>query len=266
VRRRAPGLLKAVNARLRSGQWQATGGLYVESDSNLVCGEGLARSFILGQAAFKQLTGRASRVLWLPDLFGFSACLPQLMRLSGVDYFFTTKTTWNKVNRFPHSSFLWRGPGNHAVLGHVTQGVQFNNTVAVEQLRTASHQNQQADLHDEFLLPTGWGDGGGGPSEEMCERARRLASMRGLPAVHWDQPEAFFAPPGSPAGAVAHARRGDLPRAPPRHLHDPKPRKNALPRTRARTSAARSRACRHLPRTRCGTGARLAPNGLRAIP
>ncbi len=193
VRRRAPGLLKAVSARLRSGQWQATGGLYVESDSHLVCGEGLARSFILGQAAFKQLTGRASRVLWLPDLFGFSACLPQLMRLSGIDCFFTTKTTWNKVNRFPYSSFLWRGPGNHAVLGHVTQGVQFNNTVAVEQLRTASHQNQQADLHDEFLLPTGWGDGGGGPSEEMCERARRLAAMRGLPAVHWDQPEAFFA-------------------------------------------------------------------------
>ncbi len=192
VRRRAPTLMKAVDARLRSGQWQATGGLYVESDSNLVCGEGLARSFILGQAAFHELTGRASRVLWLPDLFGFSACFPQLMRLSGVDYFFSTKTTWNKATRFPHSSFIWRGPGDHPVLGHVTQGVQFNNTVAVEQLRAASHQNQQADLHDEFLLPNGWGDGGGGPSEDMCERARRLSALRGLPALQWDQPEAFF--------------------------------------------------------------------------
>ncbi|MDQ5978360.1 MAG: alpha-mannosidase [Verrucomicrobiota bacterium] len=192
VGRRAPALLRAVKARLRRGQWEATGGLYVESDSQLVCGEGLARSFVLGQAAFRRLTGRPSRVLWVPDLFGFSACLPQLMRLSGVDYFFTTKTTWNKVNRFPHSSFRWRGPGGHEVLGHVTQGVQFNNTVAVEQLRAASHQNQQADLHDEFLLPNGWGDGGGGPSEEMCERARRLAGLRGLPALHWDHPEAFF--------------------------------------------------------------------------
>ena len=192
VGRRAPALLRAVRARLRRGQWEATGGLYVESDSNLPCGEGLARSFIIGQAAFRRLTGRASRVLWLPDLFGFSACLPQLMRLSGVDYFFTTKTTWNKVNRFPHSSFLWRGPGGYEVLGHVTQGVQFNNTVAIEQLRAASHQNQQAGLHDEFLLPNGWGDGGGGPSEEMCERARRLAAMRGLPALRWEQPEAFF--------------------------------------------------------------------------
>jgi alpha-mannosidase len=192
VGRRAPELLRAVRARLRAGQWEATGGMYVESDSHVACGEGLARSFMLGQDAFKKLTGRHSRTLWLPDLFGFNACLPQLMRLSGVEYFFTTKTTWNTVNRFPHSSFVWRGPGGHAVVSHVTQGVQFNNTMAVDQLRAASHQHQQGDLHDEFLMPNGWGDGGGGPSEEMCERARRLSSLRGLPALKWDQPEAFF--------------------------------------------------------------------------
>ena len=192
VGRRSPELLRAVRARLRSGQWEATGGMYVESDSHVPCGEGLARAFILGQASFAKLTGKRSRVLWLPDLFGFSACLPQLMRLSGVDYFFTTKTTWNTVNRFPHSSFVWRGPGGHAVVSHVTQGVQFNNTVSVEQLHTAARQNQQGDIHDEFLMPNGYGDGGGGPSEEMCERARRLSALRGLPALQWDQPEAFF--------------------------------------------------------------------------
>lgn len=192
VRRRSPELYRAVRARLRRGQWEATGGTYVESDSHVACGEGLARSFQLGQEGFRRLTGRRSRSLWLPDLFGFSACLPQLMRLSGVDYFFTTKTTWNTVNRFPHSSFVWRGPGGHAVVSHVTQGVQFNNTVAVEQLRAASHQHQQGDLHAEFLMPNGWGDGGGGPSEEMCERARRLSALRGLPELRWDQPEAFF--------------------------------------------------------------------------
>ncbi|MDB6169660.1 MAG: alpha-mannosidase [Verrucomicrobia bacterium] len=192
VQRRSPELHRAVRARLRSGRWEATGGMYVESDSHVACGEGLARSFILGQESFARLTGRRSRSLWLPDLFGFSACLPQLMRLSGVDYFFTTKTTWNTVNRFPHSSFVWRGPGGHAVVSHVTQGVQFNNTVSVEQLRAASHQHQQGDLHREFLMPNGWGDGGGGPSEEMCERARRLSRLRGLPELEWGQPEAFF--------------------------------------------------------------------------
>ena len=192
VARRSPELMRAVKARLTSGQWEATGGMYVESDSHVACGEGLARSFMIGQESFKKLTGRRSRILWLPDLFGFSACLPQLMNLSGVDYFFTTKTTWNTVNRFPYSSFVWRGPGGHAVVSHVTQGVQFNNTVSVEQLRAVAQQNQQGDIHNEALMPNGWGDGGGGPSEEMCERARRLSSLRGLPALQWDQPEAFF--------------------------------------------------------------------------
>jgi alpha-mannosidase len=192
VARRSPALARAVRGRLRSGRWEATGGMYVESDSHVACGEGLARSFALGQRAFEKLTGRRSRVLWLPDLFGFSACLPQLMRLAGVDYFFTTKTTWNTVNRFPHSSFVWRGPGGHAVTSHVTQGIQFNNTLAAGQLLAASRQHQQADLHLEFLMPNGWGDGGGGPSEEMCERARRLSALRGLPSLDWGQPEAFF--------------------------------------------------------------------------
>ncbi len=192
VGRRSPALHRAVRARMRSGQWEATGGMYVESDSHVACGEGLARSFILGQESFEKLSGRRSRILWLPDLFGFSACLPQLMQLSGVDYFFTTKTTWNTINRFPHSSFVWRGPGGHGVVSHVTQGVQFNNTLAVDQVRACVHQNQQGDLHPEVLMPNGWGDGGGGPSAEMCERARRLNSLRGLPALQWDQPEAFF--------------------------------------------------------------------------
>ncbi len=192
VARRSPELMRAVRTRLRSGQWEATGGMYVESDSHVACGEGLARSFILGQEGFQKLSGRRSRILWLPDLFGFSACLPQLMKLSGVDYFFTTKTTWNTVNRFPHSSFVWRGAGGHAVVSHVTQGVQFNNTVSVEQLRAVANQNQQGDIHDEALMPNGWGDGGGGPSDEMCERARRLTALRGLPELEWDQPEAFF--------------------------------------------------------------------------
>jgi len=192
VGRRSPELHRAVRARLRSGQWEATGGMYVEADSHVPTGEGLARAFVLGQESFEKLTGKRSRVLWLPDLFGFSACLPQLMKLSGVDYFFTTKTTWNTVNRFPHSSFVWRGAGGHAVVSHVTQGIQFNNTLSVAELLATSRQNQQGDIHDETLMPNGYGDGGGGPSEEMCERARRLTALRGLPALKWDQPEAYF--------------------------------------------------------------------------
>lgn len=190
--RRSPALGRIVRDHLRAGRWEATGGLYVESDSSIPCGEGLVRSLLLGQEAFVRLSGRRSRIAWLPDLFGFNACLPQLLLQCGVEYFFTTKTTWNAVNRFPHSSFIWRGTDGSEVVAHVTQNIQFNNTVSATQLRQAARGHAQADVHPEFLMPNGWGDGGGGPSEDMCERARRLDALGGLPGATWGQPEAFF--------------------------------------------------------------------------
>ena len=107
VSRRAPSLFAKVQKRLKSGRWQATGGMYVESDTLIACGEALLRSFLVGQNGFTQLKGSPSKLAWLPDVFGYSACLPQMMRLTGVEYFFTTKLTWNLVNRFPYSSFVW---------------------------------------------------------------------------------------------------------------------------------------------------------------
>ncbi|HEY9250414.1 MAG TPA: alpha-mannosidase, partial [Rariglobus sp.] len=121
VRRRSPELHDAVRARMKSGRWQATGAMYVESDTLLPCGEALLRSFLVGQDEFVKMTGHPSRLTWLPDVFGYSACLPQMMRLTGSDYFFTTKLTWNLVNRFPYSSFVWRGNDGSEVVAHVTQ-------------------------------------------------------------------------------------------------------------------------------------------------
>ncbi|HYC70026.1 MAG TPA: glycoside hydrolase family 38 C-terminal domain-containing protein [Opitutaceae bacterium] len=193
VERRAPALARAVGRRIRSGQWQATGAMDVESDTLLPCGEALARSLLLGQAEFRRLRGTPSRLLWLPDVFGYSGCLPQLMRLAGVDWFFTTKLTWSALNRFPHSSFVWRGVDGSEVLAHVTQNAGYNNRLDLAELDGNARGHVQADVHDEFLHPTGYGDGGGGPTEEMCERARRLGSLGGTPALAWDQPEAFFA-------------------------------------------------------------------------
>lgn len=192
VSRRAPKLAAAVQHRVRSGQWQPTGALYVESDTLLACGEALARSFSIGQEAFTRLRGEPSRLAWLPDVFGYSACLPQIMRLSGVEYFFTTKLTWSAVNRFPYSSFIWRGNDGSEVLTHVTQETGYNAAMQIDELRAAAEGHVQADIHPEYLQPIGFGDGGGGPTEEMCERARRFASLRGVPASSWDQPEAFF--------------------------------------------------------------------------
>ncbi|MEM1057623.1 MAG: glycoside hydrolase family 38 C-terminal domain-containing protein [Verrucomicrobiota bacterium] len=192
VARNEPGLLKRVKRRVASGQWEATGAMYVESDTLLACGEALLRSFMAGQDSFDQMFGRRSRLTWLPDVFGYSACLPQMMQLTGVDYFFTTKMTWNGINRFPHSSFVWRGNDGSEVVTHVTQGIGYVTSMEVSQVQDSQRFHLQSDVHRESLLPTGFGDGGGGPTSEMCERARRMSSLVSLPEIEWDQPEAFF--------------------------------------------------------------------------
>lgn len=192
VARRAPALSEKVRERMKEGRWQATGALYVESDTLLPCGEALARSFVYGQEDFAALRGAPVSLLWLPDVFGYAGCVPQLMQLSGVKYFFTTKMTWSAINRFPYSSFVWRGTDGSEVVAHVTQDAGYNGAVQVGELTAAANAHAQSDIHDEFLCPTGYGDGGGGPTEEMCERARRLNALPGLPALRWGQPEEFF--------------------------------------------------------------------------
>ncbi|MGE9292881.1 MAG: alpha-mannosidase [Puniceicoccales bacterium] len=192
VARREPDLYKRVQGRIQSKQWEATGGMYVESDTTMACGEALARSFILGQEGFKEINGEPSKLTWLPDVFGYAACLPQIMKQTGVDYFFTTKMTWNAINLFPYSSFIWRGHDGSEVLAHVTQESGYVTHMTIDNIKAPMHANQQADVHDEYLLPTGYGDGGGGPTADMLERARRLSALPGMPEIEWDQPEAFF--------------------------------------------------------------------------
>lgn len=192
VARRAPPLLAAVRRRMGAGTWQATGALQVESDTLLPCGEALARSFVLGQEWFARERGAPAPLVWLPDVFGYAGCLPQLMRLAGAKYFFTTKLAWSAVNRFPYSSFVWRGTDGSEVVAHVAAGVGYNNEARLAQLHAHSLGHAQADVHPEFLHPVGFGDGGGGPTAGMCERARRLHALHDGPAAGWDQPEAFF--------------------------------------------------------------------------
>lgn len=192
VEREEPDLYQRMLSRIRNGTWQATGAMYVESDTLIACGEALLRSFLIGQEAFSRINGQPSRLTWLPDVFGYSACMPQIMRQTGVDCFFTTKMTWNAVNRFPYSSFIWRGPDGSEVLAHVTQDVGYNSETGIQDLVNPMMANQQGDVHSEFLAPTGYGDGGGGPTMEMMERARRLDGLPGLPNIQWDHPEAFF--------------------------------------------------------------------------
>ncbi len=191
IRRREPALWQQVMTQMGAGRWELTGGMYLESDVNLPCGEGLARSLLYGQQEFSELTGVPSTVLWLPDVFGYPACLPQLMKLTGIEGFFTTKLSWSSTTKFPHTIFQWRSPDGSRVVA-CQSPVGLNDPVTVESVSQCAELHQQTGIDDTVLLPMGYGDGGGGPTEEMLESARRLESLATVPRVGWTTVEEFF--------------------------------------------------------------------------
>ncbi|MFA6286429.1 MAG: glycoside hydrolase family 38 C-terminal domain-containing protein [Opitutaceae bacterium] len=192
VGRRSPELLEKVKGLIAQKRWDATGAAYVEGDTQMPCGEAILRCLRIGQEEFKALRGSPSDVFWLPDVFGYSGCMPQLLAGVGVTGFFTSKLSWSTVNRFPHSSFRWQGPDGAEVNAHVVLIHDYNENVDVNNLREDVLHHQQSAVQPEFLQPTGYGDGGGGPTEEMIERARRVANLAGLPRVEWGNIEPFF--------------------------------------------------------------------------
>lgn len=202
VERKAPALYKRVRELISAGRWEATGASYVESDTQLPCGEALLRSLRLGQRRFVKIRGERARVFWLPDVFGYSGCVPQLLNAVGVTGFFTCKLSWSSINRFPHTSFRWRGFDGSEVTSHIVRLHDYNEAVGIRNLREDALHHQQAAVHPEYLMPTGYGDGGGGPTEEMCERATRLANLAGSPRVGWGGIEEFFERLGSVKDAL----------------------------------------------------------------
>lgn len=193
VQRRSPVLMDHVRSRIKEGRWEPAGATYVESDTQIACGEALVRAFTVGHKAFHETVGTSSRVLWIPDVFGYCGCLPQIMRECDVEYFFTTKLTWSTITRFPYSSFRWRGIDGTEVITHVTQTCGYNTLLLPKELREEALAYRQSDVHDEFLVPSGHGDGGGGPTMEQCERQRRYSSILGIPNTRWGRIDDFFA-------------------------------------------------------------------------
>ena len=192
IGKKSPELMDKVKGLIREKKWDAIGAAYVEGDTQMPCGEAILRCLRIGQEEFKALRGEISDVYWLPDVFGYSGCMPQLLKAVGVTGFFTSKLSWSTVNRFPHSSFRWQGPDGAEVNAHVVLIHDYNEWVDVKHLREDALHHQQSAVHPEFLQPTGYGDGGGGPTEEMIERARRVSNLAGLPRVEWGNIEPFF--------------------------------------------------------------------------
>jgi alpha-mannosidase len=189
-----PDLLQTIRAKVAGGQWEPVGGMWVEPDTNMPTGESLARQLLYGQRYFERQFGRRHTVCWLPDCFGFSPALPQLLRQAGIEGFFTIKVNWSEVNRFPHDLFWWEGLDGTRVLAHT-----FDNPVGGYNAETSPRAvletwaNFRAkERHPESLLCFGFGDGGGGPTEEMLERQRQLADLPVVPVLRPVRVEDWF--------------------------------------------------------------------------
>ncbi len=178
-----PEIYSRIKEKVAKGQWEAEGAMWVEADSNLTGGESLVRQFLFGQRFFRKEFGYTSKVLWLPDAFGFSPVLPQLIKGAGAEYFITTKISWNDTNRLPVDTFWWQGLDGTEVLAYFItaqtedgfSSTTYNGDMRPYVLARTWEMYQQKDLNRELLLAYGYGDGGGGPTREMIEAAARLS-------------------------------------------------------------------------------------------
>lgn len=208
VQQDEPVLYEQIKKRVAEGRWEPTGATWVEMDCNLTGGEALVRQFLLGKRFFREQLGVDPRLLFLPDVFGYAASLPQVMKGCGVDYFMTTKISWNEYNRLPYDTFRWRGIDGTEVLTHmVTAPIDlttdpwdgakpamytYNAKFTPFDVAGSWKMYRQKAINDELLYLFGHGDGGGGPTSVMQETALRVADLPGFPRVQQTSAEAFF--------------------------------------------------------------------------
>ncbi|MFQ6049374.1 MAG: alpha-mannosidase, partial [Phycisphaerae bacterium] len=192
TRRHYRQLYEQIRRAIRRGQWIAEGAMWVEADCNITAGESLVRQLLYGKRFFAEQFGVECRILWLPDAFGYSAGLPQILKLAGVDYFLTQKLSWNELNRFPYHTFWWEGIDGSRVLAHFPPADSYNSTVKPQEMLRASRAYRERDRSDRWIVVFGHGDGGGGPTTEMLERIRRMGDCEELPRVQQESPVEFF--------------------------------------------------------------------------
>lgn len=193
VKEENPELYERIKQRIAEGRWEVEGAMWVEADCNLISGESFVRQILYGKRFMRDEFGVDSKVLWLPDVFGYSAALPQILKLSGVDTFVTSKIGWNDTNMIPHDLFDWQGVDGSKVFtyfltaqnahrdGHIDRYSTYNAEANPSQVIGSYNRMQQNDITDEVVLTYGYGDGGGGPTSWHIEYIRRMA--KGIPCV-----------------------------------------------------------------------------------
>ncbi len=170
-----PHLFERVKEAVKRGQWEPVGSMWVEADCNIPSGESFVRQFLYGRKYFRDKLGYETKDMFLPDVFGYAAALPQILSGFGINYFLTQKISWNQTNKFPHNTFWWQGIDGTKIWSHFPPADTYiGNSEPAELLRSVKNHKDQA-RSDESLYLFGFGDGGGGPTErhlELLERAR----------------------------------------------------------------------------------------------
>ena len=191
LKEEAPEKFEEIKKRVAEGRWECEGAMWVEADCNLSSGESLVRQLVYGKRFFREEFGVNSRVLWLPDVFGYSAALPQILKKSGVDWFVTSKISWNDTNTMPYDTFKWCGIDGTAINTHFltaqnyTEGWQrgshYNGRTCPNMIKGTRYRYQQKLLTNEAIDTFGYGDGGGGPTIEYLEYYKR--QEKGIPGI-----------------------------------------------------------------------------------
>ncbi|MCU1518393.1 MAG: alpha-mannosidase [Pseudarthrobacter sp.] len=187
-----PELFGRIREKVKAGQFVPVGGMWVESDTNMPGGEAMARQFIEGKNFFLDEFGIECREAWLPDSFGYSAALPQIVKAAGSRWFLTQKISWNQVNRMPHHTFNWEGIDGTRLFTHFPPVDTYNSELSGRELAHAERNYRDHGRGTTSLVPFGYGDGGGGPTREMLAAAHRTGDLEGSPRVRVGSAESFF--------------------------------------------------------------------------
>jgi len=183
IRDDQPALWERIRAHVAAGRFEVVGSAWVEPDCNIPSGESLVRQIVHGKRFFREEFGVDTTGLWLPDVFGYSAALPQILAQAGIDWFLTQKISWNDTNRFPHHTFWWEGIDGTRVFTHFPPADTYSGDFSIPNMLHADRNFAQKDIRSRSIYLYGHGDGGGGPDVDMLERARRLRDLEGVGRV-----------------------------------------------------------------------------------
>src|ERR1700674_791394 len=185
-----PDIYRRIKEKVAAGKWEPVGAMWVEADCNLPSGESLVRQLVHGKRFFMKEFGYETRILWLPDVFGYPGNLPQLMVEAGCDYFLTQKLSWNDTNKPEHHTFMWEGIDGTRIFTHFPPADTYNGNFSPEEVEWSVSNFKDGDRSNMSLYLFGWGDGGGGPQAEMIESAHRLGVALGRAADFFEEASA----------------------------------------------------------------------------